>query len=239
MLSDLPGEFLQFWEAVQGAVVDHVSDNVGQFDDEVLGEILTRVWERRGKYDSGKTGIMRWVKRQALDTAVMHNRKNERFDALAELSGRNYVQDHPGEVASYRDPSDAPAKGSTDLRDGGQSVEDIIVGCETYGEFLGALLAMPDRRALSLVYRYLEGDSLEEIADRMDVSVSAVKYLLRYGRETLAGKMASHGVVAPSGTLPLVSQQYVADGRLITGRGTVDYKRCGPQDTETVTVRQL
>ena len=79
MLSDLPGEFLQFWEAVQGAVVDHVSENLGQFDDEILGEILTRVWERRGKYDSGKTGVMRWVKRQALDTAVMHNRKNDRF----------------------------------------------------------------------------------------------------------------------------------------------------------------
>ena len=146
----------------------------------------------------------------------------------------------PGEVASYRDPADAPAKGSTDLRDGGQSVEDVIVGCETYGEFLGALLSMPDRRALSLVYRYLEGDSLAEIADRMDLSVRAAEKLLQYGRETLAVKMADHGVVAPSGTLPLVSQEYGGSGgRTITGTRTVEYSRCGPQDTETVTVRQL
>ena len=109
-------EFGEFWDAVRGMVRSHLVGKVGEFDDAIMGETMPRLWERASRYDDSKTGLMRWVKKQALDTAVLHNRANDRFNDLAQLIGANHQQDHPGRSKSYVDPADDDEQGSADIR---------------------------------------------------------------------------------------------------------------------------
>lgn len=55
-----------------------------------------------------------------------------------------------------------------------------------------ALDAMPDDQREALVLMYLQGHSVQEIAERTDVSVSAVKMRLKRGRDALRQELAAY-----------------------------------------------
>ena len=224
-------EFGEFWDAVRGMVRSHLVGKAGTVSDEVMADVMTQLWESADKYDASKTGIIRWVKRQATNASLWNERANDRFNDLAQLIGVNHQQDHPGRSKSYVDPSDEQdEQGSADIRDVGPTTEEMVTGAETFGELLDVLEFMPPRRAEALALRYIEGYSIAEVARKMGISVDSVKELLMLGRRDLAGRMSVYGIEAPSGKLPLISQEYEASGRLITANGALPYERCEPED---------
>lgn len=82
-----------------------------------------------------------------------------------------------------------------DLLAGGEAEpHDVIARRDDLARTLDAWGALPERQRAALVLSVLEGRTLTEIADALDVNASAAKALVARGRRTLAGRIEDAGL---------------------------------------------
>lgn len=74
---------------------------------------------------------------------------------------------------------------------------DVLERAEQNGVVRAAMLVLPDERRKALVWKYVEGLSVESIANRLGRTVKAVESLLSRAREQLRGML--RGYMTPCG----------------------------------------
>lgn len=80
------------------------------------------------------------------------------------------------------------------LAAGGAEPHDVIARRDDLARTLDAWAALPERQRAALVLSVLEGRTLTEIADALNVNAGAAKALVARGRRTLAGRIEAAGM---------------------------------------------
>jgi hypothetical protein len=160
---------------------------------------------------------------------------------VAQLLSSDHTMGETDSSKSWRDPSDEAGDEALDIADSSAGPLDMVIGHETLVELAAALQSLAPRRAEAVYRRHVDGASTAQIAAPMGITRDSARELVELALAQLRGRMlATHGPMAPSGTLEPVGQVYGGNGgRFHPDHGSAAYERCGPQDTDTVTVRQL
>lgn len=138
--------------------------------DEVLQEVLIRVWTRAETYDETCGAPAAWLVRVA---------RNRAIDCLRARRARGDV--------------DVPEAHSLDTRHGTAAAvstpESLAAAAEQRGAMRDALAALPDEQRSLIEAAFFEGYTHRELADRFGLPLGTVKTRIRNGMMTLRQRL--------------------------------------------------
>ena len=149
-----------FAERVWRGVARLIGPNTADVADVVQETMLAAARSARG-FDPAKGSLWNWVWGVARLQVALHFRKRQRNDRLKEASSR---------VVRWLDGSDPPPA-------------DLLESAELAESVRFALTELPDDYESLLTAKYLDGDSVGEIADRERSTETAVRSKLARARD--------------------------------------------------------
>jgi len=156
---------------------------------DVLQDVFIKVFRKVGSF-RGESSFKTWLYRIAVNEA-----RNQ----------RRWFTRHRGKEVGL-DPLPGESQGFQDwLEDSGPSPFDITLDHETHGLIEEALKAVSPSFRAALVLRDVEGQSYEEIAEILSISLGTVKSRIMRGREALRRSLTEKlGAKAPALRRPAV-----------------------------------
>ncbi len=128
-------------------------------------------------FDPARGTLWFWLWGIARRGVALHYRKQQQRDRLRDL-GRRLGAGHPQVVRWLTGQQEAPP--------------DVLESAELAALVRATLAEMPDEYAAVLTTRYLEGDTVEQIAGRADCSTTAIRSRLARARRAFRQAFASH-----------------------------------------------
>ncbi len=119
--------------------------SVAEDAEDICSEVFTKIYEKRDMYDEGLAGISTWIYRIAHNAVIDHYRTQKSSDELSE------------ELASIDD------------------IEENLLKRESLEELGRALKELSEKDRAIIVYRYYDGLSLKEVAEKLAISYSGCK----------------------------------------------------------------
>jgi RNA polymerase sigma-70 factor, ECF subfamily len=142
---------------------------------EVMQDALIAIWTKIDKFE-GRSAFSTWLYRVTANAALMHLRKNKKFEQNVSLEGAGDEHDLPAiQIAS---PGDTPA--ATALRD------------ELATHVRAAIDGLPEPYRTTVLLADVNEMSMEQVAETMAVSVPAVKSRLHRARLALRKVLAPY-----------------------------------------------
>lgn len=144
------------------AMANPYSHNPAQFADELIQEVMLKIWQKADSYDAGAAGVSTWVFTIA---------RNCRIDMIRKLSRHDY----PLESDEFFDMEDEniPAPFQAVYQ---RNLERDIRAC---------CAALPHEQAQIICKIYMEGKSHSEVADELDLPLGTVKSRVRLALDKL------------------------------------------------------
>ena len=135
-------------------VVLRILDERSETED-VLQEVYLTVWRKAGDFDAARASPMTWL------IAIARNRAIDRLRA--------------GKGRARMDPIDAAAE----IADASPSAESVLSGSETAARLDGCIEALAAHERTALRGAFFDGNTYEELAQRMSVPLGTMKSWIR------------------------------------------------------------
>lgn len=132
--------------------------------EDITQEVFLRLWTQAGRFDPQKSKLSTWLHNIAHNLCVDHFRKNGRM-----VSG---------------DPAEET---------GGDEPEASLIAMIEAEDIKAAVMQLPERQRSALLMCHYQGLSNKEVAEILDISVSALESLLARARRTLKTLLANGG----------------------------------------------
>ncbi len=120
--------------------------SVAEDAEDLCSEVFTKVYENLEKYDESLAGISTWIYRIAHNAVIDHYRKQKPSEELSE------------ELASLDD-----------------DIEEGLLKKENLKTLSAALKSLSEKDRAIIIYRYYDGLSLKEVAEKLGISYSGCK----------------------------------------------------------------
>ena len=135
-------------------VVLRILDERSEAED-VLQEVYLTVWRKAGDFDAARASPMTWL------IAIARNRAIDRLRA--------------GRIARRMEPIEA----ATEITDGAASAESTLADSETAARLAGCLDTLAAHERTALRGAFFDGNTYEELAQRMAVPLGTMKSWIR------------------------------------------------------------
>lgn len=123
--------------------------------EDVLQEIYLTIWRKAGDFDAARASPMTWL------IAIARNRAIDRLRS--------------GRIASRMEPIDAAAE----IADGVASAESALADSETTARLADCLDTLAERERTALRRAFFDGNTYEDLAQRMSVPLGTMKSWIR------------------------------------------------------------
>jgi RNA polymerase sigma-70 factor (ECF subfamily) len=123
--------------------------------EDVLQDVYLTVWRKAGDFDAARASPMTWL------IAIARNRAIDRLRA--------------GRIASRMEPIDAAAE----IADGAASAESALASGEASARLAGCLGTLAGHEQTALRGAFFDGNTYEELAQRMSVPLGTMKSWIR------------------------------------------------------------
>lgn len=139
----------------------------------VLQETFLKVFEKLDTFRA-ESSLQTWIYRIATNAALMSIRQRK------------------GDVVAFNEETDftPAAKYEHMLKSLSRNPLELLLDAEFKGALENAMLDLPDSWRIPFVLKDIEGLSLQDIADKLNTTVPAVKAALHRGRNALRDSLA-------------------------------------------------
>lgn len=140
-------DYDEIYSRYHDKVLYYIKGKVSVTEDaeDICSDVFTKIYENLDRYDEGLAGISTWIYRIARNAVIDHYRTQKPSDELSE------------ELASIED------------------IEGNLLKKEVLEELGEALKKLSEKDRAIIVYRYYDGLSLKEVAEKLDISYSGCK----------------------------------------------------------------
>ncbi len=129
-------------------VFGYVKNHVNSIEDaeDITSDIFVKIYSKLDTYDESKASISTWIYSMTSNTVIDFYRTNHIHSEIPE-----------------------------DLTDEGSSVEDEVLSSESLELLAQALSKLPQEQMDIIVLRYYKGLTLQEVAEKMNLSYGVTK----------------------------------------------------------------
>jgi RNA polymerase sigma-70 factor (ECF subfamily) len=129
-------------------VFGYVKNHVNSIEDaeDITSDIFVKIYSKLDTYDESKASISTWIYSMTSNTVIDFYRTNHVHSEIPE-----------------------------DLTDEGSSVEDEVLNSESLELLAEALSKLPQEQMDIIVLRYYKGLTLQEVAEKMNLSYGVTK----------------------------------------------------------------
>jgi len=170
----------RFYDAHVDAIYAFVFYRVGRdpaLAEDVVQETFARATQRVGDYDPARGSVVAWLCTLSRNVIRDQLRAHRRADELADAWDR--IDASLAQI--FEGLADAPLPG------------DVLERVETRALVNMTITHLPEQYRTVLARKYVDGDSLETLADDLGLSVDAVKSLLARARRAFRDTFATLG----------------------------------------------
>ncbi|MBQ7464368.1 MAG: sigma-70 family RNA polymerase sigma factor [Lachnospiraceae bacterium] len=140
-------DYDEIYSRYHDKVFYYIKGRVGVTEDaeDICSDVFTKIYENRDRYDEGLAGVSTWIYRIAHNAVIDHYRTQRASEELSE------------EIQSIDD------------------IEEGFLNRETLQELGDALKKLSEKDRAIIVYRYYDGLSLKDVAEKLGISYSGCK----------------------------------------------------------------
>ncbi|MBR5375785.1 MAG: sigma-70 family RNA polymerase sigma factor [Lachnospiraceae bacterium] len=140
-------DYEEIYSGYHDKVLYYIKGKVSVAEDaeDLCSEVFTKIYENLDRYDESLAGISTWIYRIAHNAVIDHYRKQKPSEELSD------------ELASFED------------------IEDEMLKKEGLKALTAALKSLSEKDRAIIIYRYYDGLSLKEVAEKLDISYSGCK----------------------------------------------------------------